>query len=279
MKRGFWLGGAFLLLAGGGWAEESVPSQSPWEKAGISAGVFYSKIESQVRLGVGTRLGVDAENLFALNPDETVFRIDGNWRFSDNRKHRLDLMWFSFRRSAQTDILEGFTFENREGETVTVNAGTTLNSFINVDIYEGAYSYSFFQDDRVDFAARVGLYVMPVNLGVKTERIENKEGSARFTAPLPVLGYRLDLALTPRWFIRTGAQAFYVEYAGFKGSLLQSQGALEYVPWKNLAVGLGFDRFNFDLESRGASYAGVNVNGRVRFSYTGLQFYLRTFFK
>jgi hypothetical protein len=269
----------FLTAVGAIAAEEPAPVQVPWEKASFSAGVFYSKIESRLRVGVGQRVGLDAENLFALKPDETVFRVDGSWRFSDNRKHRLDLTWFSFRRSARTDVLQDFTIDNKEGVPVTLNAGTTIHSYVNVDIYEGSYSYSFFQDDRVDFAARAGLYVMPVGIGVKAESYVNKEGSTRFTAPLPVFGYRLDLALTPRWFIRTGAQAFYIEYAGFKGTLLQGQGAVEYVPFKNLAFGVGFDRLNFDLESRGNSYGGVNVNGSLAFAYTGAQLYLRTFFR
>jgi hypothetical protein len=276
---GYGWAGALLLIAGHLRAMESSVPPQPWEKAGISAGVFYSKIESRLRVGVGSRVGVDAENLLALNPDETVFRVDGNWRFSDNRKHRLDLMWFSFHRSARTEVLDDFTIENNEGELVTINAGTTINSYLNIDIYEGSYSYSFFQDDRVDLAARVGLYVMPIGLGVQAEGVGNKQASGRFTAPLPVLGYRLDLALTPRWYIRTGAQFFYIEYAGFKGSLLQGQGALEFVPLKNLAVGLGFDHLNFDLQSQGASYAGVNVNGQASVAYTGLQLYLRTFFR
>jgi hypothetical protein len=77
-----------------------------------------------------------------------------------------------------------------------------------LDIYELAYSYSFLQDDRIDLAALIGLYVMPIDFGINVAGLVNVNESEKFTAPLPVVGLRMDIALAPRWFLRTGTQIF-----------------------------------------------------------------------
>ena len=87
-----------------------------------------------------------------------------------------------------------------------------METSFDLDIYELAYSYSFFQDERIDLAASIGLYVMPIDFSIKSIGALEVEGSQRFTAPLPPLGLRMDIALTPKWFIRTGSQIFYLEY-------------------------------------------------------------------
>lgn len=55
-----------------------------------------------------------------------------------------------------------------------------------------SYSYSFFQDDRVDLAVSIGVYVMPIDFGVKVSGVLDEGGSEKFTAPLPVFGLRLE---------------------------------------------------------------------------------------
>jgi hypothetical protein len=48
-----------------------------------------------------------------------------------------------------------------------------------------------------------------------------KSSAASFTAPLPVIGLRADIAITPQWFLRIGSELFYLEYDNFKGSLVR----------------------------------------------------------
>ncbi len=47
-------------------------------------------------------------------------------------------------------------------DNVTISAGTKVDTTFNYQIIRAAYSYSFFQDDRMDLAASIGLFVMPI---------------------------------------------------------------------------------------------------------------------
>ena len=267
-----------LILPQVGIAEEWDLEKKPWEKFGANFGVFVSATDSNFRIGSGVGLDIDVEGLLGLDSTNSVFRTDALWRFSKNRRHRLDFTWFAFRRDGTKQIGRDFTIEDNNGNLITIDAGTNVNSFFDLDIYEVAYSYSFFQDDRIDLAAGLGLYILPMDFGISAAGLINEEGSARFTAPLPVLGLRMDIALTPKWFIRTGSQIFYLEYENFTGSVLEFRAALEYNPWKHVGIGLGLDALGVRVEADGEDYPEIDFKGNVEFNYTGLQLYLRIFY-
>ena len=134
------------------------------------------------------------------------------------------------------------------------------------------------QDDRIDLAAEIGLYIMPLNFGIKATGIIDEKGEASFTAPLPTAGFRMDIAFTPQWFFRGGTQIFYLEYENYTGAVLATQTAIEYVPWKHFGLGLGVDALRMQASADGEDYPGVDFNGNVEFSYVGLQIYGRVYF-
>jgi hypothetical protein len=259
-------------------AEELNLEEKPWEKFGVDLGVFLAGLDSNIRLGTGIGVDIDVEQLLDLDSTNTVFRAGALWRFTNNRRHRLDLTWFSFRRDGNRRILEDITIEDDDGNTITIETGTTIETFFNLDIYKLDYSYSFFQDERIDLAAGIGVYVMPIDFGIKVSGLLDEEGSEKFTAPLPVFGLRMDVALTPKWFIRSGAQVFYLEYDNFAGSILEFRTALEYNPWKHVGIGVGFDTFGLRLEADGEEWPGIDLKGNVEFNYAGVQLYLRLFY-
>ena len=269
----------FLLLPPAtGWCEEWDLEKMPWEKFGANFGVFISSLDSSFTIGSGVGLKIDVEDLLGLDSTNSVFRLDGLWRFSQNRRHRLDFNWFSFRRDGDRRIGQDITIGDGDDQT-TIAAGTDVEAFFDLDIYQLGYSYSFFQDERIDLAAGFSLYVMPIDFGLRATGLIDEQGSENFTAPLPAVGLRMDIALTPKWFIRTGSQVFYIEYEEFKGALLEFKAAIEYNPWKHVGLGLGFDTLSVNIEADGSTdWPGVDLNGTVDFTYTGLQLYLRVFY-
>ncbi len=267
-----------ILVSQAAIAEEWNLEEKPWEKFGVDLGVFLAGLDSNIRLGSGIGVDIDVEKALDLDSTNTVFRAGALWRFTNNRRHRLDLTWFSFRRDGNRRIIEDITIEDDDGNTITIESGTTIETFFNLDIYQLAYSYSFFQDERIDLAVGIGVYVMPIDFGIKVSGLLDEEGSEKFTAPLPVFGLRMDVALTPKWFIRSGAQVFYLEYDNFTGSILEFRTALEYNPWKHVGIGVGFDTFGFRLEADGEDWPGIDLKGNVEFNYAGVQLYLRLFY-
>ncbi len=259
-------------------ANPSALVENPWEKFSLSVGAFFSDTDSGVRIGSGLGVDVDVEDVLGLEGHTSVARAESFWRFTKNRKHRLDLSWFALRRSANRQVGQDFDIRDREGNTITIKAGSNVESHFNLDIIETAYSYSLLQDDRVDVAGVFGVYVMPIRFGVTSTGNTNTSGDLNFTAPLPVVGLRLDVALTPKWFLRSGSQIFAIDYQGFSGRLTQLRAAVEYLPIRHLGVGLGVDSMRFAMQATSNNYPNVDVRGNVDFQYTGVQLYGKYFF-
>lgn len=268
-----------IILALPGVHADSTPQNlsaltpEPWEKLSFTLGAFLSNTTSGVRVGTGLGLDINVEDLLGMEDKTTVARAEAFWRFSQNRKHRLDASWFALRRSATRKVGQDFDIKDRNGNTVTVQAGSEVNSHFNLDIIETAYSYSFIQDDRLDLALSGGVYVMPIDFGLTSTGATNADETMKFTAPLPVVGLRMDVALTPKWYIRTGSQFFYIQYQNFTGSLTQLRAAVEYLPFKHFGVGLGVDTMRFNVEATRVSDPNIDFKGNVDFRYTGLQLY------
>ena len=266
-----------FLMPQAGWSEDRDLEGQPWEKVGVNLGVFISAVDSSFRIGSGVGLDIDVEDLLDLDATNTVFRTDAMWRFSENRRHRLDFSWFAFRRDGSRQIEGDITIGDGDDQ-ITIDAGTTVEAFFDLDIYQLAYSYSFLQDDRIDLAAGIGFYVMPMDFGIKATGLVDEEGSQRFTAPLPVLGLRMDVALTPKWFLRSGAQVFYLEYENFTGSVIEFRAAVDYNPWEHVGIGLGIDSLSINVEAEGEDWPEIDFKGNVEFDYAGVQLYLRLFY-
>lgn len=127
-------------------AENSTAAEKPWEKFSINLGAFASTIDSSMRIGAnGIGVDIDLEDLLGLESDQSVFRIDAVWRFSQNRRHRFDLSWFSYHRSSTKKVQDDFEVENPDGSIITIPVDSTVNSTFDIDIYKGEYSYSFFR--------------------------------------------------------------------------------------------------------------------------------------
>jgi hypothetical protein len=102
-----------------------------------------------------------------MDTTNSVFKIKGFWRLTNNQRHRLDFKWSSYHRDGYRTILEDFTIEDKDGNEITIPAGSQVTSDFDLDMYKVLYSYSFFQDDRIDLAGAVGLYLMPIDIEVK----------------------------------------------------------------------------------------------------------------
>jgi hypothetical protein len=267
------------FLGGAASALETTAEQTPWETAALNVGGLISGTNTSFRLGSGAGVDIDVEKLLNLETTNSAFRLGGLWRFSDNRRHRMDLSWFSLRRSGKNTLGQDIEIPQKDGdELTTIPAGTKVRSYFDIDVYKLAYSYSFLQDDRIDLAAQFGLYVMPISFGIKATGFIEEKGDANFTAPLPTVGFRMDVVLTPKWFLRSGTELFYLEYQNFKGAILASHGGVEYAPWKHFGVGLGVDAFKLQAEAKKEDYPGVDFSGNVEFGYIGLHLYGRVFF-
>jgi len=241
-------------------------TDGPWEKWSLSLGGFAASLSNDVRIGTpGVGAEINLEETLGLESSETVFRVDGAYRFGSSRRHRMDLTWFDLSREATRTLTDDI---NVDGTNYPV--GTTVDSEFDLAFYNVRYSYSFLQDDRVDFAGSVGLHVTDLGLAVRATGI-GTAGDA-VTAPLPMIGARLDVALTEKWFMRSSVELMYVEVDDFKGQISDMLMAAEYRAWKKFALGAGLNAVRMALEVDDES-SGVNFEGSFNSDFVGLILY------
>ena len=213
--------------------------------------------------------------MLGLDADTTVFRSDGNWRFTRNLRHSLDFTWYSNRRKGQTDAAP----QTIEIGDITINEGDSVKASLDLDVIRVGYSYSFFQDDRMDLAVGGGLYIMPIVFKVESNGVVQGNISESFTAPLPVLSLRADFAITPKWFLRNRIDAFYLEYDNFTGAIVDTKMALEWEAFKHVGFGLAWDNFRLKAEGEGdTSVPGADFLGYFKFQNASIMLYVKGYF-
>lgn len=286
MRRWRWMIGCLVAVVlihnGVALGQEKDPSDLPWKKAYLELGYYFADLDSSFRIGsgaLGLGIDIDVEDFLGLNTTDSAFRVDGGWRFTDNKRHKLEFNWFRFHRDASETLSQSVDIPDGEGGITTLGPGR-LESKFDFDIIKLKYEYSLFLDDRLDINVGGGLYVMPIEFG--TTGTVNGVGQTTLeediTAPLPVFGMGFDFAITPEWFIRQQFDAFYLELGDFEGSILAASLGLEYLPWKHVGFGIAGEFLDISIEARGSDWPGIDFEGRVDFGYFGARIYVKTFF-
>jgi len=249
-----------------------------WRKIEVKIGTFWSVSNSDVRFGSASGLDIDVEDVLGMDVTTNVLRTSATWRFTDSRRHSLGFQWFSLHRTGDRQVLQDFSYETRNADTIYVKLGTQVASQFNIDIYMLSYSYSFFQDNRFDVAAKAGLFIMPIKIRLTPSGLVEDELNEAVIAPLPAFGLHSYFALTPRWYLNLGVELFYLEVGEFRGGLFDTQVTAEYRPWKHLGIGLGFEKFGMDLEADGKDYLNIDFRGKIEYGYLGLHLYANLLF-
>lgn len=276
----------FLLWTSALLAQEEKPKQ-PWKNFNVSLGASLIANDSKVRLGgEGIGVEIDAEEVLNLESSTTSARIDGFWRFTHKRRHRLDFTWFSNNRSGE-GVLDQ---ELNIGDLPPIPVGAKVETTFNFDLYRVGYSYSFFKDERMDLGVGGGLYVLPVEFSLKaTGIVDDGSGTAilvdesikeTFAAPLPVISLRADFAITPRWSLRNRADFFYLEIGDYAGAIVDTRMAVEYQPFKHVGFGLAWDNFRLAAEAKddNTDIPGATFKGTFKFQNAGAMLYLKANF-
>lgn len=246
----------------------------PWERYGFTFGGFVADLSSDIRLGsdrLGTGVDVNLEDALGLDTTSRVLRVGAAVRFGKSRRHQAEFSWFQLNRDATKTLGRDVVIDN-----VVYPIGSTVDSFLDVQIWKAAYNYSFFLDDRINLAAGLGVFVMPIKYGVTASGIG--ETGEDITAPLPVIGLRADFALTRKWFLRQTVDLFYLKVGDFKGAIVNSTTAVEYKPWKNLGFGLAANSFQLEIEAKGEDYPNIDFVGNIKFDYVGLLLYGKLYY-
>jgi hypothetical protein len=224
----------------------------------LSLGAYFvTRTNGSIRLdsttggpiSIGT--SIDWERDLGGETSMTVPRIDGYYRFAP--KHRVDFSWYKIERggsvTTQRDINFGGTF---------YPAGTAaLTSQFDTSTTKLSYTYSFYRTDEIETSVSAGLHVTKVDVSLQTASGSLAQSSSA-TAPLPVFGFRLDYALTPKWWMRGKYELFFLDSVdSFRGALNDFTLAIEHRTFQHIGFGFGLNRSSLDVEVEQTNYRGA----------------------
>ena len=231
----------------------------------VSLGVFLTNRDSQTRVDgaiPGSGTPVDLENDLGFDKSDTVFRIDGYYRF--NEKHRIDFSVFDLSRSASKQIQKEIDWND-----TIYPIDTVVDASLDLAIYKLAYTWSFMRRDSGYLGLTAGLYTADIDTSISAESI-GRSSSSGFTAPLPVLGLRGQYDLSERWSLRGSAEVFAVEYGDFSGSLYDVYAGVDYQITNHIAVGAGVNLVNINV-----GVSKPNLDGDLDWRYDGGLLFLK----
>jgi hypothetical protein len=249
---------------------------TPWERFSVSLGGIGALSSSDIRIGtsvLGSGIDIDVEEALNLDTQQSAVRLGVHYRIGEERRHRVGLTWFEFRRKGTTVADEEIEIGD---PPITIPLGHTVNSFYNTGILKTDYAYSFFMDDRFNLAVSGGLFVMPIEIGL--DNITTGESTRTdITAPLPVVGFSFDFAISPKWLLKQRVELLYLKFGDFTGSILSSNFGVEWNVWENWGFGAAIDSFALGIESESDNedVPGVDFVGRIKLNYTGLMLYTK----
>lgn len=230
----------------------------------ISVGAFFTDRESKTRINgeAGEGTDVDLEDDLGLKKSDTVFRLDGYWRFA--KKHRFDFSAFDLSRSASNQIDKEIIWDD-----TTYPINTTINTKVDLSIYKAAYTWMFLKRDRSFLGATVGLYIADIGATLSGSGGGSVESNS-LTAPLPVAGLRGEYRFAERWSLRGSGEFFAIDYGDYDGSLVDLFLGVDFSVTEAIAVGLGVNSVTIDV---GVSKSGFR--GDLDWEYDGAMAYVK----
>ena len=247
---------ALLFSAMPAAAEQSVDID---DRFSVSLGMFLTDRDTRTRLDgdvPDSGTDVDLEGSLGFDKSDTVFRIDGYFRF--NEKHRIDFSAFDLSRNGSKQIDEEFVWDGDIYPTDVLVKGS-----FDLSIYKLAYTWSFMRRDNGYLGATAGLYIADIGASIAAESI-GQASSDGTTAPLPVLGLRGQYDFSEKWSLRGSAEFFAVDYDDYSGSLYDIYAGVDYQFSEHVAVGVGINSVGLDVE-----VAKNNFDGNLDWRYDG----------
>jgi len=235
------------------------------ENFSVSLGVFLTNRDSETRVdGTIPDSGtpVDLENDLGFDKSDTVFRLDGYYRF--NEKHRIDFSVFDLSRSASKQIQTEIDWND-----TIYPIDAVVDSSLDLAIYKLAYTWAFMRRDSGYLGLTAGLYTADIDTSIAAESI-GRSSSGGVTAPLPVLGLRGQYDISEKWSLRGSAEIFALEYGDFSGSLYDVYASVDYQITDHVALGAGINLVNINV-----GVTKPNLDGDLDWRYDGGLLYLK----
>ena len=267
------LAGVWLVVITG-LAHAESDDAKVWPKFELAVGGFVTNNDTDIQINsatLGAGVNVNLEDALGIDASSNTYRVDLLYRFGETRRNEIEFHYFKNKRDGSKVLQEDI----QVGDQI-FPAGTGVNTDNSLTFYNVDYVYNFLMDDRVRLGGSVGLHTTAIKLSI-SENGGGRAESDNVTAPLPMIGLRLDVVLAQHWRMKTALNLFYIEYDNYTGRLSDTFVGVEYAPWKHFGLGAGLNAINYYIEADGGSDF-TSFNGSFDYRLTGLMFYGKYFF-
>ena len=254
-----------LLLPGSARAEEGYgPGQDKWK---FALGGYFPSVDTKVKID-GTEIGdnLDLEGL-GLSSDESLWRLDGYWRFA--QKHRLAFGYYGFDRDGSIGISDQIEIGD-----IVIPVDAYVSTELKLDFYTIQYMYSYLQGEKWELSAGLGAYWVDLGFSIGATAdingnpIGNFVESTDFNGPLPFLALGFEYYITEKWLAIVNGGYFQLEVGDIDGKMATVAAKLEYQFTKRWGLGVGYSGFKFDVDIE-----DNNLRSTIEYTYHGIQAY------
>lgn len=235
------------------------------ERISVSLGVFVTDRDTKTRLSgdvPDSGTDVDLEKDLGFRNSDSVFRLDGYFRFGE--RSRLDFSVFDLSRDSSKQLDREIEWN---GELYPVSA--SVDAELDLTIYKVAYTWAFMRSGSDYLGVSGGLYIADIGTSLSANALGQVSNNS-LTAPLPVVGLRGQYGLSEKWSLRGSAEIFAIDYDAYSGSLYDIYAGLDYQFSRHLAAGVGFNAVDLDV---GVDKSGFG--GDLNWQYQGLMVFLK----
>ena len=202
----------------------------------FALGAFFPRTttsaELESRSGVGAN--IDFENTLGMKESKTVPMAMARWRTGN--RWRIEAEYFQMNRTGEKTVDRTINWGD---QTFPVNS--TVSSKFDFSDLRLSAGYSFFRTKDKEVGVGVGLHVAAyaATLSGIFNGAPIASETEKVTAPLPVLSFYGQFALTDRWAVAGRMDRFALKYDKFSGNLTGIGLDVMYQPFKNVGFGFG----------------------------------------
>jgi hypothetical protein len=244
----------------------------PWKTFEFNVGGYLAGVDTslQVKGKNGVGASTDIEDLLGLDSSVLSLRIGASVAMAD--RHRLHFDYFDVSRHESKTLGRDVEFDG-----TTYPVGTDVDTHMGLQLFNLTYGYSFFQDSRLDMAVTFGIHGLRTRLSLDADALGVTDAE-KFFLPIPLPGFRMDVAITPKLWLRQRFEFMWLGIDRYEGLLTDLSFALEYELFDHVALGFGYNTMRMKLRMKDNAFPSVSFEGEFDFQFSGLQFYVKLFF-
>ena len=247
---------AFLFVAGSLPATAADDFRAITNKLTFSFGSYLADFDTDASVGTDGVLGtfIRFEDELGLDDDDTIFRIDGFYRFSD--KNAIGFGFWTLNRDG-----EAFTSEQINFDGDIFDVGVFLRSELDSQWIRLDWRHSFLRNEKGEAGFTLGLSTYEFDVGLQglatvsdgmggTVLVDTRS-SDDFLAPVPTIGFFINYSITPKWVFRLSANYFSLEVSDFEGNITDTVIQFEWLFSRYVGVGVAVNGTIIDVEDTG----------------------------